>query len=441
MHQKILIVGTVPYNRQMSSRAFESYFSNWEKENLAQIFSNPNEPVQGHCGTFFQITDKRMLMRRLKKMDTGVIYNDSELTNESKNIIGKNNKGFISKLYGLGSRKFPLNHLLRSWLWKKDYWCTQKLNKWLDDFSPECVFLAFSDDFFIPQIALYVAEKYDVPIISCIGDDYYFNDRKSISPFYYIYKYRYKKLIQKVFNHGGSAAYIGNKIRDKYNLEFSINGETVYLTSELKRHEFRKINLENPYISYCGNIRLGRAESLCMIATSFSKINPNYKIHIFSNESEEKYYNVLKKHPNIIYEGSVPYSSVMDIMNKSDILLIVEGFKKKDVDITRYSLSTKVADSLAIGGSILTLGSIDCGAIEYMKNIDCGPVCTSTDQLDINIKKLLYDEEYQRKNYEKSYEISNKNHNLQNSNRIFEEIVENAIKIYYTRGENSGVKR
>lgn len=120
---------------------------------------------------------------------------------------------------------------------------------------------------------------------------------------------------------------------------------------------------------------------------------------------------------------------------------MIEGFKKKDVDITRYSLSTKVADSLAIGGSILTLGSIDCGAIEYMKNIDCGPVCTSTDQLDINIKKLLYDEEYQRKNYEKSYEISNKNHNLQNSNRIFEEIVENAIKMYYTRGENSGVKR
>ena len=74
MHQKILIVGTVPYNRQMSSRAFESYFSNWEKENLAQIFSNPNDPVQGHCGTFFQITDKRMLIRRLKKMDTGVIY-------------------------------------------------------------------------------------------------------------------------------------------------------------------------------------------------------------------------------------------------------------------------------------------------------------------------------------------------------------------------------
>lgn len=38
MHPKLLIVGTVPYNRQLSSRAFESYFKNWEKENLAQIF-------------------------------------------------------------------------------------------------------------------------------------------------------------------------------------------------------------------------------------------------------------------------------------------------------------------------------------------------------------------------------------------------------------------
>ena len=435
MHPRVLIVGTVPYNKQSSSRAFESYFRNWEKENLAQVFSNPREPVHGHCNTFYQITDKRMLVRHLKRINTGVIFYDKDLEDEWKPLPQKGHMNLVSKLYGLGSRKFPLNYLLRGLLWKKKYWCTQEFNQWLDEFKPECVFLAFSDDYFIPQIALYVAEKYDIPIVSCIGDDYYFNDRHSVSPWYHIYRKTYKKLIRSVFAHGGSAAYIGDKIRDKYNSEFNLSGETVYLTSELERHEFRIIDTDNPYISYCGNIRLGRAESLCEIASALGRINSNYKIHVFSNESEEQYCKKLKEHPNVVYGGSVPYSQVMEIMNRSDVLLVVEGFEKKDVDITRYSLSTKVADSLAVGGAILTLGSIECGAIEYMKQIDCGPVCTDSTQLDGKISRLFSDVEYQKSNYEKSSVVSKKNHTLENSNFIFEGIVERAIAGY--RGRKS----
>ena len=63
-HKRVLIVGTVPYNEMSTSRAFDSYFRFWEKENLAQIFSNAKAPVKGHCGTLFQITDERMLKSR-----------------------------------------------------------------------------------------------------------------------------------------------------------------------------------------------------------------------------------------------------------------------------------------------------------------------------------------------------------------------------------------
>lgn len=434
MKPRVLIVGTIPYNRQTSSRAFDSYFHNWEKENVAQIFSNPREPVHGHCNTFYQITDKMMLKRHLDKhTKTGLIYYDNDLADEWKPQAESEKKGIVSKLYGLGSRKFPLNYLLRGWLWKKEYWCTSELNEWLEKFNPDCVFLAFSDDFFIPRIALYVAEKFDIPIVSCIGDDYYFNDRKSISPFYHLYRNRYKKLIDKVFRHGGSAAYIGNKIRDKYNKEFGLKGETVYLTSEIKRHPFRVINTEEPIISYCGNIRLGRNDSLCAIASALSRINPNYRVKVYSPETEEDYYKQLEEHANVDFSGAIPYSQVMDLMNDSDMLLVVEGFEEKDVNITRYSLSTKVADSLATGGAVLALGSIECGAIEYMKEINCGPVCTAEDQLDEAINKLLFDVEYQKQNYINATEITKRNHTLDSSTKVFESIVENAIAEYRGR--------
>ena len=70
-HPRLLIVGTIPYNTKDSSRAFEAYFHNWEKENIAQIFSDPKTPVKGHCGTLFQITDYRLLQRwKGKKVET-----------------------------------------------------------------------------------------------------------------------------------------------------------------------------------------------------------------------------------------------------------------------------------------------------------------------------------------------------------------------------------
>ena len=59
MHPRVMIVGTVPYNTKSTSRAFDAYFHYWEKENLAQIFSNTKKPCKGHCKTLFQITDYR----------------------------------------------------------------------------------------------------------------------------------------------------------------------------------------------------------------------------------------------------------------------------------------------------------------------------------------------------------------------------------------------
>ena len=441
MHPRVLIVGTIPYNPNTSSRAFDAYFHNWERSNLRQIFSNSKSPLKGHCGSLFQITDARMLKRRFhKRADTGIIYNYEDCVDEWKDRFDYEvGNSILTQLYKLGSNKCSLNYLLRKWLWKEKYWNTKKLNDWLEEFQPECVFLAFSDDFFIPQIALYVAAKFDIPIVSCIGDDYYFNNRFSLSPFYYVYRLKYKRLIRKVFAHGGSAVYIGNKIRDKYNYEFGLDGQTVYLTSELIRHDFKRIDSANPYISYSGNIRLGRSDSLCDIATALGRINPKYTINVYSNESEKKYYMKLKSHPNIVYGGAIPYSQVMKIMEKSDILLVVEGFSKKNVDITRYSLSTKVADALAVGCSVFAYGSIECGAIEYMQQINCGPVCVDSRQLESQLRNLLFDIEFQKENYERSLAVYNQNHNLKNSNYVFENVVKRAI-MGYVRGKKVEVE-
>ena len=329
-------------------------------------------------------------------------------------------------MYKIGARHTPLTHLIRKAIWKKKFWCTEKFNKWLDEFNPECVFLSFSDDFFIPEIALYVAKKFDIPIVSSIGDDYYFNERFSLSPFYLLYKKSYKKLIRKVLAYKGSAIYISDKIRDKYNSEFGLNGKTVYLTSEIKRKEFKPINKNNPIITYFGNIRMGRNDSLNEIGYALGGINKDYRLEVYSGENDDKYYKVFGKNPFIKYCGAVPYSEVVKKMSESDITVIVEGFKKKDIEQSRYSLSTKAADALASGVAILSYGSDECGIIEYMKSTGASVVCSDKKELGGKIYELINDEELQKKQYDNAVKMTKEHHNLCVSCKVFESVVKDA---------------
>lgn len=431
-NRRVLIVGTVPYNKKSTSRAFESYFSYWEKDKLAQIFSNTKKPCKGHCATLYQITDKRILDAWFHKdVEPGVVYSYENLSDEWDNTDLEIGAGVTSKMYKIGGKHTPLTHLVRGVLWRKKYWCTDKLNAWLDEFSPECVFLSFSDDYFINKIALYVSDRFQIPIVSCISDDYYFDKHFSINPFYHIYKSSYRQLLRKVIKRTAGAVYISDKIRDKYNTEFLIDGQTVYLTSTVNRRDFLPINKEKPLITYFGNIRMGRNQSLCDIANALGEINSEYRLEVYSNEQDESYTGLLQKNPFVVYEGSIPYDQVQKRMNESDITVVVEGFKEADVNLSRYSLSTKAADTLASGCAILTYGSIECGIVEYMKNTNASAVCTDKKQLVNVIRKLLDDEGQQKQYYDQAIVITNKNHTLKQSCNIVELIIEKAIE----RGE------
>lgn len=428
MHPRVLIVGTVPYNKKSTSRAFEAYFHNWEKEHLAQIFSNTKKPCKGHCGTLFQITDQRILKRWLSpKVKTGKIFEYDQLADAWADNSLEVDSAATEAAYRLGAKHTPLTHLLRGLLWRKRFWCTTELNAWLDDFRPECVFLSFSDDYFIPQIARYVAKRYNIPIVSSIGDDYYFNKHFSLSPLYQLYKETYKALIRKVLAYPGSAIYISDKIRDQYNRHFGLDGETVYLTSEVVRKPYVPISKQNPLITYFGNIRMGRNTSLNEIARALGEIDPNYKLEVYSNESDPAYIRDLEENPNVIFGGSIPYADVQEKIAKSDITVIVEGFQPKDIEQSRYSLSTKAADALASGAAILAYGSEECGIIEYMQSTEAAVVCTQKTQLVSKIQELLDDETAQKIRYEQAIKITNDHHNLESSCAVFEKVVMRAL--------------
>lgn len=428
---RVLIVGTVPYNPQSTSRAFEAYFTGWPREELAQIFSNAKTPIKGHCGSLYQITDERLLRCRWdKRLESGRVFSYDQLPERWEDGRLEVNGEAVRHLYRLGRKKIPLRYLLRKWLWAEKYWHTEQLDRWLEEFRPECVFLAFSDDFFILEIARYAAEKFAIPIVSCIGDDYYFNDRPSRSLLYHLYRRQYKALVDRVLSRPGSAIYISDKIRDKYNGAFGLDGQTVYLHSELPRRPFRSVDRESPKIAYFGNIRQGRCESLAAIGDSLKELSGNDVLDVWSNQESGPEAELLRVHPNIRFHGSAPYEEVARRMWESDVVVIVEGFRREHVNNTRYSLSTKAADCLACGAQILVYGSGECGVVEYMASTGAAVVCTRREDLTDSVRYLLEDETGQRCRYEKAKQVSERNHNLSVSLATVRDVMGKAVKDY-----------
>lgn len=427
MHPKILIVMTAPYSTSNSSRTLDAYFHYWEKDRVKQIFSKNWIPNKGHCNEMYQITDSNLLKRWMHKVkETGHIYTYEEMLDQSGNTVIP--EASTQRLYSLGEKHSPIIELLRRALWRKKYWCTKKLVEWLDEYSPECIVYNFSNHLFTQQIALFVAERYNIPIVAVIGDDYYFNDTKSFSPAYWLFRKKFKVLTEKILAGNASAIYCSDKIKEKYNSYFGLNGQTVYITSELQRREFRPININAPKVVYFGSIRLGRNNALCDIATALGQINQSYILEVYTNEKDENINDNLKHHPNVKYGGDIPYSEVEKKIAEADIFVIAEGFRNEDINFTKYSLSTKAADGLASGVAILTYGPSESGVVGYMQESGASHVCTDSARLKEEIERLIMNSDLQKKYYDKAIEITEKNHTLKSSTAIFESVVKAVVE-------------
>lgn len=151
-------------------------------------------------------------------------------------------------------------------------------------------------------------------------------------------------------------------------------------------------------------------------------------IEVYSNEKNEKVYSIFNNNPNVKYMGSVPYTQVQRRMAESDITIIVEGFKEKDTNLSRYSLSTKAADALASGVAIFAYGSEECGIIEYMKSTNAAMVCTKKDKLVESIERLIEDPKLQKEYYNQAIVMTREHHNLQISCHTSEMLVKKAIQ-------------
>ena len=423
---KILIIGAVPFDPSSQSRSYESFLGKWENtdDRIRQIYSRPVHPGSGLCKFYFQITDKMLINRFFKK--TTNVGREIVIENKENNIncdkgIEREKKSFLYSFFR--QRKSSLVKLLRKLLWSKKRWASKELLDWTDSFNPDLIYLCLSNDFFINEMAMYFSLRYNIPIVTVIGDDYYYNSHFSFSPFYYLYRTLYKRMFRKLFSMNIGLLYNSEKLKDKYKEEFKNINDTIYISSNLDRQKNIKTGKK---IVYAGNLELGRYKSLISFGKVANKFG--FEIDVYSPQPKRKILSKMSKISCLKYCGSLNYSELISKIYDANYLLIMESFSKKDIPFTRYSLSTKVADYLATSIPIIAYGPYESGCIKYLTDNQCSVSCTDKTSLE----KVLFNLSNKNVNL---YKISEKenivfetNHTKKRNNEIFYQFVRKLLE-------------
>ena len=403
MQPKILIVAPQPFNQNEQSRSMKSYFGQFEPGNLAQIFSDARTPCKGNCQSLFQITDFRLIKRRFnKKLKTGKKFDRNTLPDSSE----KQNNKFKPK------NKTPIYRFIRRYVWKKKYWDTPELESFVKEFQPDYVFIVFSPDFFVFDIAMHFADMYKIPIIGCVYDDYVFNNQHQGQFLNRVYHKKYLKTISQFMSRDVHLIFESEKIKNKYLSQYKVPSDVIYIASDIPPRKTTTFDASKDWY-YFGGLEYGRRDTLETIAQILSSIGSTIKIHAYSRSIEKT-----ETGENLTLHPAIPYNEMLKLMEEAGALLIVEGMNKDYLRFVEYSLSTKVGDTLCFGKPVIAAGNKDAGAITFLTEKKACWTATTEDELR-NIITNLASERYDSNVFERQYLIANECFSVDTQSSIF----------------------
>lgn len=387
---KVLIISHNPvstYNNM--GKTLKSLFTEFEKNELCQLYVYPTYPDVEVCSSYYRITDRDVLNSLYRFETPGNVINRID-----DSLGGENVDNTLSMVNHKKNCK-PLKRILRDIMWKMARWNSTQLNQWLEDEKPTCIFLAPGYAKFIYDIALVISKQRNIPIVTYICDDYYFvNSPKNI-----LGKLQLRLLQRKtdeVMKKTTHLIAICEEVKELYSEKFGIPS-TVIMTGANFELEFnRKISDLPQAISYFGNIGCNRYISLSEFGHALDSINKekgtNIRLNIYTGFVDSKIKNCFENINAVQFCGFLTGKEFEEAMKSTDILLHAEAFDEESVDLVKHSVSTKIADSLVSGTPLIAYGPNSISSIKHLIRNNCAYIISSKKELHEKLLKCLFDQ-------------------------------------------------
>ena len=415
--RKILIIGHNPISKGDNvGRTMGNIFSNYDKDELCQIYLRDGEPDFSICDQYFYFNEIGILKSILKRnYETGysVKQEDFGCENSSDNIkkvaVSKSS-GLKSRIYEFGRGRTELIYLLRNIMWTLGKWDTSALRSWVKKQEPTSIFFFAGDYYFLFKIVEKIADEFNIPVYVYHVDEYYFTKKLCQKPG--IDARIYAKHFKRMYDKAKMTFCISELMKDEYQTYFKKETELLSNTSvNLLPERVNNSNVLN--MNYFGNLSYQRWENLSLISTAVRILNERYdrkiNFNIYSGEKSSDILDPFLKNPDVNFKGRISQEEVAEKIKESDILVHVESFDPESIVWVKHSVSTKVPDMLASNRLIFALGPKNVACINYLQKHKTG-VILNADNIDrlVEEMKCLYEndnfDEYKKNARELYYE-------------------------------------
>lgn len=377
---RVLIISNAEWDDGNSfGSTFSNLFSFLPKDNVANIYCRAGSPKTESCGHFLRMGEKDVLRYFLHKGDFPEVFVS---TSQEATKIEPSNGGF--KRFAKQHR-WQLFFMLREMLWSISGWRKSKsLAKFVEEFKPDIIVLPTYSFSYINKLALFLADMYNLPIVSYVSDDEY-----SYNPYNHSLIYRLFKKYQRIWIKSGID-----------------RSEILYVISEIQKKEYTPIFgdkckvltkggvfvdkpvVQPPHIPirlvFVGNIGTGRWKTLAMVAEEIEKRNSDgvqFTLDIFTGTNYTAEMKDALTKSGTTAHGFINPKDASKVTIESDILLHVESFNKADEFAVHQSFSTKIVDYLAQGKCIMAVGPSSVASIDFLRTNNAALVASDEKEL------------------------------------------------------------
>ncbi len=399
-----------------------SYFSSWNKDELAEFYIHSEVPTDRITENYYRITDKDMLKSILKRK-SGNIFTGKDVQDDR--ISARTDEGMTAKIYQRSRQRTPFIYFARNLIWSLGKWNTKKFERWVDEFDPEAVFFASGDYAFMYKIALKTAKKRNIPLYICCMDDFYLNNKNENKFGGKLIHKKFMRSVRSAMDYATAAFCICDKMSKEYSELFGIESHTLHTPSTLT--ERLSSDEKTNRISYIGNLGYRRNEQLASLGRALMNIDCKGKpdrIDVYSGEKREDILSLMTDENGINFCGEINADEVKRVMAKSMLLIHTESFDNKNRERVKYSVSTKIADSLASGTCLIAYGPDDVASMEYLINNSAAFCITQNDNAEDMLKKIITDESLQKTVIENALMLAEKNHGKSQASQEIKRIMD-----------------
>lgn len=408
MNVLIISQPVLSYSNNMG-KTLMAYFSAFPANNVSQFFLRQGEPTNTDvCENYYRFSDLDAVKSILNHKIRGTVFDKTQIVppvvDEPENIK-------LDDAYKLGAAHKAWMLLARDTIWKLSNWKNKKLLAWLDSMNPDIIFLAPGDGAFSYRLADEIARYLSKPLAVVCMDDYFINNRNKGELLGGIRQKLFMNVVNKTIQNAAAIFTICDEMNKAYTNLFHKQCVTLHTSADNKSMVLKS---DASRVSYIGNLSCGRYETLLELGRAISEINDDTLtkvIDVYSGSKEAEYISPLKNAPGINFRGAIPAEQVPEVMSESVMVIHTESFDPAMKELVRFSVSTKIAESLMYGPCLLAYGPEGIASIDYLKENNAAYVISRPEDLEKGLEEILTNKELREQIVRNARALALKNHN------------------------------